>query len=89
MLANTEERIKGKKFDIKTKRGVVGFYKKYELISSHIYRRPFTTNLHVKIPDDIQADLGGWGGLEMMRHYVKRTKRQSANVLKKYWNKTQ
>lgn len=87
MLAGIDEVIKGKKFDGNKKRSVIGKYKKYELVSSHICRRSFTTNLYGKISDDILADLGGWSDLSMMRHYVKRTKKQSAEVLKEYWEK--
>ncbi|MEG3657305.1 tyrosine-type recombinase/integrase [Arenibacter palladensis] len=86
MLANIDNQIQGKLFDKKTKRKLAGNYKKYKLISSHTGRRSFATNLQGFIPDRILADLGGWGDVKMMLHYVKRTKKESANHLKNFWD---
>ncbi|AGO48778.1 site specific recombinase, tyrosine [Cellulophaga phage phi46:3] len=86
MLADIDEEIKGKLFDKDKKRKLVDVYPKYKLISSHSGRRSFATNLHGSIPDHILADLGGWSDIKMMLHYVKRTKKESAEVLKKIWD---
>ena len=83
-----EEMIGGiVKVDEKTKikRKVIGVYKKWELVTSHICRRSFTTNLIGKIPNKVICDIGGWKKEDMMLHYVQQTNMESANVLKKYW----
>ncbi len=43
-IAKIDEVIKGKKIDKETKRKKIDFYPKYELISSHCFRRSFATN---------------------------------------------
>lgn len=69
----------------KIKRKKVGVYKKYLLITSHIARRSFATNLFSKIPNATICALGGWKTEAMMLHYIKQTNRESAMVLKKHW----
>jgi integrase len=49
-IAEIDNIIQGKKLDLKTKRHVTGFYKKWELITSHICRRSFATNLYGILP---------------------------------------
>lgn len=86
MLCDIDQEIKGKLMDKKTNRKVIGNYKKWQLITSHTCRRSFATNLHTFVPDHILADLGGWADIKMMLHYVKRTKKESAQILKQKWD---
>lgn len=86
-MAGMDNIMRGRLYDGKKKRGIVGDYPKYKLISSHFCRRSFTTNLYGKIPDRDLAYLGGWANMEMMLHYVKKTKVQAAENLKKHWEK--
>ncbi|AGO48549.1 site specific recombinase, tyrosine [Cellulophaga phage phi18:3] len=86
MLAEIDEDIKGKLFDKETKRKLTGIYPKYKLISSHSGRRSFASNLHGFVPNHILSDLGGWSSEKMMLHYVKRTKKESAEILKNIWD---
>ena len=67
------------------KRKKVGVYPKYKLVSSHICRRSFATNLFGKIPNSDICALGGWSKEDMMLKYIKKTNRESAMVLKKHW----
>jgi site-specific recombinase XerD len=90
MLAEIDHEIKGKKIEMigpkkKKRRRVVDTYKKWELVTSHICRRSFATNLHGLVDNDTLADLGGWAKLDMMLHYIKRTKKESADVLRQTW----
>jgi integrase len=83
-----EEMIGGvMKTDPKTKikRKVVGTYKKWELISSHVCRRSFATNLFGKVPNKTLLDVCGWANEEMLFNYNKQTSMESANILKDYW----
>lgn len=69
----------------KIKRKVVGTYKKWELVTSHICRRSFATNLFGKVPNKTLLDVCGWANEEMLFNYNKQTKMESALVLKKHW----
>ena len=69
----------------KIKRKVIDTYKKYELVTSHICRRSFATNLFGKVPNKTLLDVCGWSNEEMLFKYNKQTKMESALVLKKHW----
>ena len=69
----------------KVKRKVIGSYKKYELVTSHICRRSFATNLFGKIPNKVLIDICGWSNEEMLFNYNKTTNMESAIVLQKHW----
>lgn len=71
----------------KKKRKVIGLYKKYLLITSHICRRSFATNLFGKVPNKVIMDVAGWKSERQMLDYIKKTNRESALVLKEYWEK--
>jgi len=74
----------------KEKRNVIGVYKKYELVTSHICRRSFATNLRGEVSDQVICDLGGWKTVDMMLNYIQETEMESALIVKKLWeNKNQ
>ena len=83
--AKINEMTDGYLFDGETKRNKFGNFEKYKLVSSHICRRSFCTNLFGKVPNYVIQAVGGWSTEKMMLHYVKKSSRESANVLKKYW----
>lgn len=83
--ANINEITQGLLFDAKTKRNKLDNYKKYELVSSHICRRSFATNLFGKVPNHVIQAVGGWATEQMMLHYIKKSSREKAEELKKYW----
>lgn len=80
-----DELIEGKLFDKKKKRKVKGFYKKYELISSHSCRRGFATMHYGKLPNEVICSVMGWASEKMLIHYNQQTKTDYANELKKHW----
>lgn len=88
-ICDFDEKILGAIIEVdkktKVKRKKVGMYKKYLLMTSHICRRSFATNLFSKIPNSDICALGGWKTEDMMLKYIKKTKRDSALVLKKHW----
>lgn len=49
-IAEINEEIEGSKNDKEKKRKIIGTYKKWELITSHVCRRSFATNLYGKLP---------------------------------------
>jgi integrase len=85
--AKITEITQGYVFDTATKRNKLGNYKKYELVSSHICRRSFATNLFGKVPNHVIQAVGGWATEQMMLHYIKKSSREKADELKKYWDK--
>ena len=85
MLCDIDQEIKGKLFNSKEKRNVTGMYAKHKLVSSHICRRSFCSNLYGVIPNHVLQSICGWSTEGMMLNYMKKTKRESADVLKTYW----
>jgi len=88
----TEEIIGGKVLVVKddsgnkARRKVIGKYKKWELVTSHIGRRSFATNLFEKVPNSVIMAAGGWKSETMMLSYIKKTKQEHAVELKKHWD---
>lgn len=76
----------GKVFDNKLKRKKVGFYKKYELVTSHICRRSFATNFADAGSQTLNSVLGWSKTSKMSNHYNKKSKVEYANEMKKQWN---
>lgn len=85
--AKINEITQGLLFDAKTKRNKLDYYEKYKLVSSHICRRSFATNLFGKVPNYVIQAVGGWATEKMMLHYIKKSNREQAEELKKYWDK--
>lgn len=71
--------------ETKIKRKVVGLYKKYKLITSHICRRSFATNHFGKVSNKVIMDVCGWKKEDQMLDYIKATNMESAIALKKHW----
>lgn len=84
--AEITEMTAGLLFDPNTKRNKFGNYEKYKLVSSHICRRSFATNLFGKVPNYVIQAVGGWSTEKMMLHYIKKSNREQAEELKKYWD---
>ncbi len=69
------------------RRKKLGLYEKHKLVSSHICRRSFATNLFGIVPNNTILAAGGWATEKMMLRYVKKTKQEHVEVLKKLWEK--
>ena len=65
-----------------------GKYPKYELVSSHICRRSFATNLYGKIDTLTIMKITGHKTEKQFLDYIKITPKEYAEKLKEYWNKT-
>ena len=76
-----EEKGKKKKITRKTD----GFYPKYELVTSHICRRTFATNLYGKIDTLSIMKVTGHSSEKQFLGYIKKTPKESAEILKEYW----
>jgi len=84
--AGLNELVYGKKYNPETNRKEIGYYKKYELVTSHTGRKSFATNLKGKVPDDVIINCAGWTSPTMLAHYDKRNGKQFAEQLNEYYN---
>lgn len=79
--AGIDEVINGKK-EVKTNKGnhrkEIGFYPKYELITSHTGRRSFATNFYGKIPTSFLKDITAHGTESMLLNYIGKTSKDTA-----------
>lgn len=77
-IAGLDENVNGRLFNIKTQRKEDGVYPFYKLVSSHICRRSFATNLFGKVPNSLLMEVGGWASERQMLEYIKKAKREYA-----------
>jgi integrase len=82
-----EVKENGKKKKIFRKKS--GTYKKHELITSHICRRSFATNLYGKLDTLTIMKITGHKTESQFLSYIKITPKQYAQQLKEYWLKIQ
>lgn len=68
-------------------RKVIGVYKKYELISSHVCRRSMATNHYGKLDTLTIMKITGHKTESQFLKYIKITPKEYAVKLKKYWEK--
>lgn len=85
--AKFKEPTAGSKINKKTKRKEEGIYPKWELVTSHICRRSFASNLYGKLDNlTIMAITGHQTETQFLK-YIKITNTEKAEKLKNYWNK--
>jgi len=77
--------IMGKKFDKKTRRKVKGYYPKYELVSSHTFRRSFASNLYGKLPNRTIMFATNHKSEAQFIKYVKITDEEHFEELDQHW----
>ena len=68
-------------------RKVPGTYPKYELVSTHVCRRSFATNLYGKLDTMTIMKITGHKTEKQFLDYIKITPREYAEKLKEFWNK--
>jgi integrase len=86
-VAGFKEKVQGSKINKETKRKEDGIYHKWELVTSHICRRSFATNLYGKLDNlTIMAITGHQTETQFLK-YIKITKTEKADKLRDYWNK--
>ena len=82
------DEVNGSK-SIKLKKGVwrkvKDNYKKYELVSSHIMRRSFSTNHYGKLPTPVIMAVTGHTTEKMFLNYIGKTANDNAETLNKFW----
>jgi site-specific recombinase XerD len=78
--------MQGKIFDKLTKRNKTGYYKKYLLVSSHICRRSFATNLTLMgFPTQVIMRITGHRTESAFQTYLKMSPLENANIIIRDW----
>lgn len=86
-VANFTEKVQGSKINSITKRKDKGVFEKWELVTSHICRRSFASNLYGKLDNlTIMAITGQQTETQFLK-YIRITSKEKADKLKEYWNK--
>lgn len=79
-LAGITEVVKGTKLNTETNRKELDFYPKYELISSHCFRRSFASNYYKKIPTAILINITGHSKESLFLTYINKREDKDANA---------
>lgn len=91
-LANIDDEMMGSITTVEKKgdppRKKVGMYKKHLLMTSHICRRSFATNLFGKVSNSVIMAVAGWKSESQMLQYIKTTNTEKAIELKQYWEES-
>jgi integrase len=86
--AGINEKIDGSK-PCEIKKGVwrkvKGTYKKYDLVSTHICRRSFSTNHYGKLPTPVLMAVTGHTTEKMFLNYIGKTGTDNAETLNDFW----
>lgn len=80
-LANINTPTKGRLLNPDTKRNEVGIYPKWQLVSSHICRRSFATNLFSKVPTPLIMSITGHKKESTLLNYIGKTSKDYAKML--------
>ena len=83
------QKIEGSKINPETKRKQKGIYPKHELVTSHICRRSFASNLYGKLPNMVIMAITGHQTEAQFLKYIKITPKENAQKLHEYWQKQQ
>ncbi len=78
--AKINEMVKGSKYDKKTKRKKLDLYHKYDLITSHTFRRSFATNYYKKIPTAVLIGITGHSKESLFLEYINRREDKDLNA---------
>ena len=84
-LCGFDNLVYGKKWNPETKRKEKGYFKRYELFTTHIARRSAATNLYGKVSNDVILSIMGWKDLSMLQHYIQTSKKENAEKLRDFW----
>jgi integrase len=86
-IAEINEMTEGKRLNPKAKkdnpesmRKILSFYPKYELITTHSFRRSFATNYYKKIPTPILIGITAHSKESLFLHYINRVEDKDANA---------
>lgn len=79
-LAGINEVVKGSKLNTETNRKELDFYPKYELITTHCFRRSFCTNYYKKIPTAVLIGISGHSKESLFLTYINQREDKDSNA---------
>lgn len=79
-IAGITELTEGKLMNRETKRKVLGFYPKYQLISNHSFRRSFASNYYKKIPTPILMEITAHSQESIFLKYINKKADKDTNA---------
>ena len=79
-LAGIDAVVKGTKLNTDTNRKELGNYPKYELISSHCFRRSFASNYYKKIPTAVLIGITGHSKESLFLTYINQREDKDTNA---------
>ncbi|WP_394776760.1 phage integrase SAM-like domain-containing protein [Flavobacterium sp.] len=79
-LAGIVEVVKGTKLNVESNRKELGNYPKYELITSHCFRRSFASNYYKNIPTPILINITGHSKESLFLTYINKREDKDANA---------
>ncbi|WCM40853.1 site-specific integrase [Flavobacterium sp. CBA20B-1] len=79
-IAKINQKIKGYKFNNKTNRREFATFPKYELITSHCFRRSFATNFYKMMPTAVLIGITGHTTEQMFLKYINQRADKDANA---------
>lgn len=79
-IAEIDEPTEGKKMNPETKRKESGTYPKWELVSSHCFRRSFATNYYRKIPTAVLIGITGHSKESLFLEYINQKEDKDTNA---------
>ena len=85
-IVGIDQLVEGSKMNSRTRRKEVGFFSKYQLISSHTCRRSFATNLYLmNFPTLSIMKITGHTTEQSFLSYIKVTPKEHAQKLLEHW----
>ncbi|MBD3582741.1 tyrosine-type recombinase/integrase [Flavobacterium selenitireducens] len=75
-----DQKIEGRKMDKKSKRKVLGYYPKCDLITGHSFRRSFASNYYKRIPTPIIMGITGHEKESTFLKYINKREDKDANA---------
>jgi len=85
-IAGLTKEISGSKHDSQLNRKVLGRYKKFELVSSHIGRRSFATNNFGRVPTAVLMSITGHKNESTFLKYIGKTTTEMSHLMAQYIN---
>jgi len=79
-IAKIDEMVEGHKFDNKSSRRKFKKYPKFEVITSHCFRRSFATNFYKKMPTAVLINITGHSTESMFLKYINQRTDKDANA---------
>lgn len=86
-IAGIKQPVEGGKVNPKTKRKDYGTFPKYELITSHVCRRSFASNLYGEIPTALLISITAHATEQQFLQYIGKTTNDYAMQIAEYWRK--